>query len=100
MKLKRGSGPVGRSLLLLLLLAVVVSLLPGAAIASDVDSGYTVDFHYNGLTYSMEGGSSVLLSEVLDELAIERSAADAVSVAFSTPELVLVEQITLGGGGN
>lgn len=53
---------------------------------------YTVDFHYNNITYHMEGGSSMLLSQLFVELSMERQASDVETVLFSDPTLLAVEQ--------
>lgn len=48
---------------------------------------FYVDFHYNG-TFSIEGESSITLSELFAQLGIEKDAADAVRVTFSDPTLI------------
>ena len=53
---------------------------------------YTVDFHYNDITYQMKGGSSMLLSQLFVELGVEKNAADVESAVFSNPTLLAVEQ--------
>ena len=53
---------------------------------------YTVDFHYNGYEFSIPGEGSILLSEVFEELQIEKSAADAVEVTFSDETLLSIEK--------
>ena len=54
---------------------------------------YTVDFEYAEYPFSIPGGASIALSELFAALRIERSAADAVGVAFSDPELVSVARM-------
>ena len=54
---------------------------------------YTVDFEYEGYTYSINGGSSILLSELFDVLNIEDQIENAENVTFSNPDLVGVEKI-------
>ncbi|MDO5119664.1 MAG: FctA domain-containing protein, partial [Coriobacteriales bacterium] len=54
---------------------------------------YTVDFTYDGYTYSIAGESEVLLSALLERLGIDVDVADVVAVTFSDPELVSVEQV-------
>ena len=69
--------------------------------------GYTVDFHWGDYTYSVEGGSNILLSELLSILTenssnnseTEKLAAiladmnQIENVEFSNPELVSVYQV-------
>ena len=50
---------------------------------------YTVDFHYEDLTYSISGGGSVLLSGIFAELDIPENIADVSDVTFSDPELLI-----------
>lgn len=54
---------------------------------------YTVDFHYSDTCFSVYVGTDVTLSEIFAQLGIEKNAADAVSVVFSSPELIAVESI-------
>ncbi len=54
---------------------------------------YTVDFHYNDTCFSVYVGTDVTLSEIFAQLDIEKNAADAISVVFSSPELIAVESI-------
>lgn len=56
-------------------------------------AGFTVDFHYNNIDYSIGGLTSITLSELFPILEIDRSAAHAVSVEFSDPTLISVTQI-------
>lgn len=59
---------------------------------------YTVDFHYGDGSYdfSIEGGSSIRLSEILDTLKLSESIdpADIAEVTFSDPDLIRVEKLT------
>ncbi len=54
--------------------------------------GYTVDFHYNGITYSISGQSNILLSALFEQLQIQKDATTATSVKFTDETLVSVEQ--------
>lgn len=54
--------------------------------------GFTVDFHYNGIDFSILGMSEILLSELFVELGIEEDAHTAESVVFSNESLVLPER--------
>ncbi len=45
------------------------------------ESGYTVDFAYGSLTFSIEGGSSADLYEILDALGIELADVSAVTIS-------------------
>ncbi len=58
---------------------------------------YTVDFAYGDHSYVLNGGSTVLLSEILDSLAIQKddqgallTKEDVADVTFSNPELVSI----------
>ena len=57
---------------------------------------YTVDFEYEAdgqiYSYSMPGGTSMMLSELFDVLGIGADAADVTAVEFSDPELLAVSQ--------
>ncbi|MBE6128855.1 MAG: Cna B-type domain-containing protein [Erysipelotrichaceae bacterium] len=53
---------------------------------------YTVDFTYDGYTYSIAGTDSILLSDLFAALGIEADAAKAASVEFTDYDLVAVEQ--------
>lgn len=61
---------------------------------------YTVDFHYNGVDYSIPGESQILLSELIDILDIVNAAgeridvADVESVSFTDDHLVTVQQVS------
>ena len=54
---------------------------------------YTVDFHFDGIDFSIPGESEILLSELFAELEIYKDAATVTDVVFSNPELVAVEQV-------
>ena len=49
---------------------------------------FSVEFLYDGLTYSIAGESSILLSELFEKLSIDRNVADVESVEFSNDELI------------
>lgn len=51
---------------------------------------WTVDFRFDGGTFSIAGESSVLLSEVFSRLSVGREASDVVSCEFSDPALLSV----------
>jgi len=53
-------------------------------------AGFTVDFHYNDIDYSIGGLTDILLSELFTVLEIDRNAAHAIDVVFSDPTLVSV----------
>ncbi len=53
---------------------------------------FTVDFHNGDKTFSIDGMSSVLLSEIFAQLEIDENALDATSVVFSDPSLISVTQ--------
>ena len=55
-------------------------------------AGFTVDFHYNGSTYSIEGYDSILLSELFEIFEIPEDATQATSVVFSDDSLVSVSK--------
>ncbi len=57
-------------------------------------SSFTVDFHYGDVDFSIPGGSSILLSELFDQIGyIEHTADQAVSVEYSTPEQITITQV-------
>lgn len=56
---------------------------------------YTVDFEYNGYQFSMPGGTTIKLSEVFEQLNIDKDIKDVENVTFSNPELVEVKEPTL-----
>ena len=53
---------------------------------------YSVDFYFEDARYSLNGGSSMLLSKLLSELKIEENTADIKSVDFSDPSLVEISK--------
>lgn len=69
--------------------------------------GYTVDFHWGDYTFNMEGGTDLLLSELLEAIVAnaDGDAAEAEEilddfsiirdVRFSNPELLTVEKVDL-----
>lgn len=59
---------------------------------------FTVDFEYDGYTYNLEGGSSMLLSELASILGMDFAASDAIQVTFSDPSLLAVEPQRDGEG--
>ena len=54
--------------------------------------GYTVDFEYHGYQYSLEGGSDLWLSELMEALGLSQSVADVADVAFSDPALLEISE--------
>ncbi len=54
--------------------------------------GFTVDFHYNGSTFSIAGMSDVLLSEIFTQLQIQKDATKVTSLKFSDDSLISVER--------
>ena len=54
---------------------------------------FTVDFHFGTVTFSIEGRSEILLSELFEELGVERSVTEVAQVRFSDPTLLEIEQI-------
>lgn len=59
---------------------------------------YTVDFHYSDFTYSMQGGDSILLSELFDALGIDANMADVVDAEFSDETLIRLEKLSYDDG--
>lgn len=55
-------------------------------------AGFTVDFHYNGVDFSIEGLTSILLSDLFAALGIEEDAYAAQNVVFSNNELVTTQR--------
>lgn len=53
---------------------------------------YTVEFWYGEYMYSINGNSELLLSELFTALGIKADVSEAVSVEFSNPSLITVEQ--------
>lgn len=54
---------------------------------------YTVDFHLGADVYTIPGNSSVMLSEIFEELSLSYDVTDVVNVTFSSPELISVEHV-------
>lgn len=54
---------------------------------------YTVDFHYGDLSYSIQGTSSILLSELFDVLGIDIALSEVEGVTFSDDSLIRIEKI-------
>ncbi len=61
---------------------------------------YTVDFAYGEYTYSIEGASSILLSQLFAKLGIGVNVSDVTNVEFSDPSLLSIEKTGLFGAGN
>lgn len=60
---------------------------------------YTVDFHYNGIDYSIPGESQILLSELIEQLQIMNGDAlldvkDVAGVQFTDEHLVTVQEVS------
>lgn len=53
---------------------------------------YTVDFSYNGITFSIPGGSEILLSDLFSQFGIDKDATKATNVSFTDETLVTVER--------
>lgn len=53
--------------------------------------GYTVDFNYDGVCYSIPGGTEILLSEIFAQLGIPVPMDEIAEVVFSNPELIRVD---------
>ena len=51
-------------------------------------AGFTVDFYYEGVEFSIEGMSSILLSELFTALGVDEDASQATSVVFTDNDLV------------
>lgn len=51
---------------------------------------FTVDFYYEGFEYHLPGEGSILLSQLLTMLCIERDVSEVASVSFSDPTLISV----------
>ena len=54
---------------------------------------FTVDFHYEDITFKIDGYSSIELSKLFGELELPFDAADAKTVTFSNEKYVTVSQI-------
>ena len=67
---------------------------------SEFTGSYTVDFHYEGVDYSIPGNSQILLSELISLLGIRNDAgeliqaADVEAVTFTGRNLVSVEKVS------
>ena len=66
---------------------------------SDYILKYTVDFHYEGIDYSIPGESQILLSDLIEKLQILNgdallNVADVASVQFTDEHLVKIEQVS------
>ena len=59
---------------LLITVFMLVCLLTGTAFAG---SSYTVEFHYDGQEYVLQGGESVPLADVLSVLGLSGEVQDA-----------------------
>lgn len=57
---------------------------------------FTVDFHYDDVTFSINGMDSVLLSDLFNALGIERSVNEVVSVSFSNDDLIQITALADG----
>ena len=55
-------------------------------------AGYTVDFEYNGVPFSIPGGSEILLSDLMDQLKMPFEVADVADVAFTNYDLISIEK--------
>ena len=61
---------------------------------------YTVDFHFHGIDYSIEGNSQILLSELVGILGLARedgtafTMAEVASVSFSHDRLLTVQEVS------
>ena len=53
---------------------------------------YTVDFEYEGYTYSIPGESEIMLSELFKSLDIEESIKDVKNVEFTDYSLIKIER--------
>jgi len=59
-------------------------------------AGFTVDFHYNGVDFSIDGKTSIKLSELFAVMNIPEDAYAAESVVFSNDSLVTTERLVDG----
>lgn len=55
-------------------------------------AGFTVDFEFEGIQFSIPGKSSITLTEIFEKLEIPLYAEDVVDVVFSDPSLIRVEK--------
>ena len=53
---------------------------------------YTVDFTYEDYTFSIEGESSILLSDLFARLQINTAVSEVLSVTFTNEELIRIEK--------
>ena len=51
-------------------------------------AGFTVDFHYNGVDFSIDGMTSILLSDLFEAMGINEDVSQVTSVVFSDNTLV------------
>lgn len=56
-------------------------------------AGFTVDFHYNEIDYSIGGLTTITLSELFVALEIDRNAAHVIDVTYSDPSQIEVTRI-------
>ena len=56
-------------------------------------AGFTVDFSYEGVEFSINGLTEILLSDLFDALEMPLDASKAVNVTFSDETLLKVEQV-------
>lgn len=54
--------------------------------------GFIVDFEYKGYKFSIDGGSEVLLSEIMKELGISRNVSIVSNITFSNTSLISIER--------
>ena len=54
---------------------------------------YTVDFHHNGILFQIPGGTEILLSELFEELKIDKAVDQVENVTFSDETLVKVKKV-------
>ena len=55
--------------------------------------GFTVDFHYEDVTFSIPGMSSIKLSELFDELKVPLNASDVVALEYTDDTQLKIEQL-------
>lgn len=55
-------------------------------------AGFTVDFEYEGAQFSIGGLSTILLSELFEELKVPQYVSDVANVTFTDTSLVTVEE--------
>ena len=51
-------------------------------------AGFTVDFHYNGVDFSIDGMTSILLSDLFEAMGINEDVSQVTSIVFSDNTLV------------